>query len=258
MKLLFSIFFSITIVLNLHSADIIDFVPQSDYSQVLSTEVEESFDDDFMEDEVVEQCPFLENYNRTMTKHNDYIYTNIMQPISDGYKQITNEPVREGIDNFFYNIAFPIRFVNNLLQIQVIDAGEEVLVFAINTTIGIVGIYKPAQTAFGLQSHPEDFGQTLGVYGVGSGCHIVLPFFGPSNARDIVGMAVNSSFDATHYDHHNIIDNNYQTFGIKLFEKLNGSPKSLREYQLIKNDAIDLYPYLRDMYEQYRNQQIKE
>jgi phospholipid-binding lipoprotein MlaA len=260
MNLFFKLLFIGFLALNSHASHITDFVPESDYSEVHNQDIEESFDNEFTEDdgEVVEACPSLESYNRFMTEHNDYLYTNIITPISNGYENITNKPTRKGIDNLFYNLAFPIRFINNILQFKILNASEEITIFVINTTVGIIGIFKPAQHYFGLKSHKEDFGQTLGYYGVGSGCHIVLPFFGPSNARDIFGMAVNTNFDALHYEHHHVLNNDYETASVKLFEKLNGSPKSLKEYKHIKEDAVDLYPYMRDMYEQYRDQQIKE
>ncbi|MBT3280151.1 MAG: VacJ family lipoprotein [Campylobacteraceae bacterium] len=260
MKLLSMILLYCSITLNLYSAHITDFVPQSDYNEVNTHNIEENFDDEFSSEEAItiEKCPSLEDYNRFMTKHNDNLYINILTPLSNGYKNITNEPVRDSIDNFFYNLAFPIRFINNILQFEIIDASEEVAVFAVNTTVGIVGLFQPAQKYFKLKTHKEDFGQTLGVYGFDSGCHIVLPFFGPSNIRDIVGMTINTNFDALHYSHHKIEQDNLETIGIKMFEKLNGSPKSLEDYQHIKDDAVDLYPYLKDIYEQYRTQQIKE
>jgi phospholipid-binding lipoprotein MlaA len=260
-KFLFKLFLIISISTNLFADRAVDFIPESNYHEIaIAIDDEESFDDDFIEDEdtAIEKCPSLEDYNRFMTEHNDYLYTNIITPISNGYEKITNKPVRDSIGNFFYNLAFPIRFVNNILQVKLINAGEEIAVFTINTTIGLLGIFKPAQSYFGLQTHKEDFGQTLGYYGVSSGCHIVLPFFGPSNTRDIIGMSVNTNFDILYDDHQDILTNDYQTASIKLFEKLNDSPKSLKDYQHIKEDAIDLYPYMRDMYEQYRDQQIKE
>jgi len=146
----------------------------------------------------------------------------------------------------------------NILQLEFVDATEELAVFTINTTVGLLGLFEPAQNQFGLESHQEDFGQTLGYYGVGSGCHVVLPFFGPSNIRDIVGLSVDMYGDPISYDKYDLIDNEKETLGIKLFEKLNNSPRNLRTYETIKDDAVDLYPYLRDIYEQRRDQQIKE
>ena len=211
------------------------------------------------DNEFVEKCPSMENYNRFMTEKNDYLYIEIFKPVANGYNKITNKPIRDGIDNFFYNLAFPLRFVNNILQLEIKDATEEIGIFVINSTIGIFGIFKPAQEYFNLENHNEDFGQTLATYGIGSGCHIVLPLFGPSNVRDIVGMSFNSQVDMIDNNFYNnyYIDNKDAIY-TKMFKKLNESPEDIKEYEILKSDAIDLYPYLRDAYEQYREKQIKE
>lgn len=216
--------------------------------------------DEFKEDcqEVSsEKCPTIEPYNRWMTKTNDKFYVHIMQPVSDGYVSITHENFRDGVSNFFYNLAFPLRFINNVLQFKLLDATEEAAIFVVNTTVGILGIFQPAQNYFNLENHKEDFGQTLGVYGFGSGCHVVLPFFGPSNVRDIVGLAAGTQVDPLN-SKYEIANGDYETLGYKVYDKLNNSDKTLDQYNNLKSNAIDLYPYLRDSYEQYRKKQIEE
>jgi len=267
MKIFLILFYTISLSLNCYSDMLDDDSINTQTSQIETTTDEDSFDDDFMEDDdtqAEEECQSLESYNRFMTEKNDYFFTKIVQPVSNGYKTITNEPIRDGIDNFFYNIKFPLRFINNLLQLQLVDTLEETGVFVINTTIGILGIFKPAQSFFGLESHQEDFGQTLGYYGVESGCHIVLPLLGPSNMRDMLGLSVDTGFNNLYVDYNSqekklkLYENTTDEIAGKIFEKLNNAPKSLKTYNEIKKDAIDLYPYLRDMYEQSRQQQIKE
>ncbi len=102
------------------------------------------------------------------------------------------QPLRLGVSNFINNIQFPIRFANNLLQGKFQNSSDELERFIINSTIGLGGLMDPAKHHMNIQTHDEDFGQTLGHYGIGSGFHIVLPFFGPSNVRDAVGLTVDS------------------------------------------------------------------
>jgi len=247
-------FIILCLLLNsLWGVEIEEFIPNSNYTSELS-----DFNSEFNVEPQIQdsKCPSLDGYNRFITKHNDTIYTKILTPISNGYTSITNEPFRDGVSNFFYNLGFPLRLINNILQFELKDAAEETATFIINSTVGVVGIFKPAQNYFGLKSHREDFGQTLAVYGVGSGCHIVLPFFGPSNARDILGLTLSSQFEVTHTDHHNI--RSEKILALKIYEKINNSPNTLKQYKLIKEDALDLYPYMRDIYEQHRQKEIKE
>ncbi|WP_169779310.1 MlaA family lipoprotein, partial [Campylobacter curvus] len=129
----------------------------------------------------------LSGYNRVMTNVNDFIYSNMLTPAAKGYAYVVPEPARTAISNFFDNLMFPIRFVNNVLQFKFQNAGEETLRFLANTIIGFGGLTDGAKY-YGLKEHDEDLGQTLGYWGVGSGFHIVWPILGPSNLRDTAGM----------------------------------------------------------------------
>ena len=152
-------------------------------SSLVETEEEEDdelgFDEEFEEefdsfgDDVFDP---LSGYNRVMTEFNDGFYVYVLDPVARGYRWAIPLGGRRGINRFFHNLFFPIRFVNNVLQLKVKNAGEEFLRFCINSTIGIFGIWDPAKEWFDLYAHDEDFGQTLGYYGIGGGFHIVLPF----------------------------------------------------------------------------------
>ena len=216
-----------------------------------------SFEDEF---EVKKESDPLRGYNRVMTNFNDGVYHYFFLPVSNGYKQITNNAVRESVGNFFSNLLFPVRFVNNILQGKIENAGEELGRFLINSTLGFVGFFDPATSEFNLQEHPEDFGQTLGYWGFGAGPHIVLPFFGPSNVRDILGKYPDSLLNPVDYYEqrdYNLLNNNFESFATKTYDKINDTALQDR-YGILKKDAIDLYPYLKKSYEQYRLQQIKE
>ena len=194
----------------------------------------------------------LSGYNKVMTKFNDFLYVNIFDPITTGYGYVVPAPARTMMDNFFDNLMFPIRFVNNLLQLKFEDAGEETLRFLANTIIGFGGLTDGAKY-YNLQRHDEDFGQTLGYWGVGAGFHVVLPILGPSNLRDIVGFGGDYFANPVSYVNPSIL-----SFGLTSFNRLNNISLDPDKYENLTKDAIDLYPFLRDSYEQHREFLIKE
>jgi phospholipid-binding lipoprotein MlaA len=129
-----------------------------------------------------------ENFNRQMYAFNDGLDKAVLEPVAKGYRAVTNEPVRAGVRNFFDNLGEPVTFANEVLQGKVGNAFGTVGRFAINTTIGILGIFNPAE-AMGIQRTDEDFGQTLAVWGIGSGPYLVMPVLGSTNGRDLIGFA---------------------------------------------------------------------
>lgn len=220
------------------------------------------FEDEFADDaNNGSQNDPLSEYNRLMTTVNDRLYENVFTPISNGYVYLINKEVRKSVDNFFNNLYFPPRFVNNLLQGKFKYASEEALRFIINSTLGVLGLFDVAKIQFDLQEHTEDFGQTLGFYGVGSGPHIVLPIFGPSNLRDSLGMIPDSyisPFDFKDRKWFTVTDTYSELVLVKSYENINSFSLNKDKYEKIREDAVDLYPYMRNMYEQYRDNQIKE
>ena len=224
-----------------------------------TTEAEDDFSDEFA-DEVEIQDPF-EKYNRVITSFNDLLFTSLLDPMAKGYAKAVPETARVGISNFLDNITFPIRFVNNILQFKFDYAAEETGRFLVNSTVGVLGFMDPAAEKFNLKERDEDFGQTLAYYGFGSGAHIVLPIYGPSNIRDIIGSFGNSYINPLSHSgnlKYKIPDRTEKTLAIKGFNVLNSTSLNLGQYQNLKKDAIDLYPFLRDIYEQNREKQIKE
>ena len=224
-------------------------------------DAEDDFSDEFAEEE--EPVDPLEGYNRVMTSFNDFLFTSLLDPVARGYAKVVPEEARVGISNFFDNITFPIRFVNNILQFKFEYAAEETGRFLINSTVGVLGFMDPATEKFNLKERDEDFGQTLAYYGVGEGLHIVLPVYGPSNVRDFAGSFVDAYLSpVNHSGHEDIkykIPNRFEkTIGIRAFDTLNSTSLNLGQYQNLKKDAIDLYPFLRDIYSQNREKQIKE
>lgn len=218
----------------------------------------DEFEEEFEEAKTEVNDPF-EGYNRMMTSFNDVLFTNILEPIGRGYAYVVPETPRRGVRNFFHNLLYPVRVVNNLLQLKLKNAGEETLRFVTNTTIGIFGFWDPAREWFGLEPHEEDFGQTLGYYGVGSGPHIVLPFFGPSNLRDTFSMYPDKYLDPVGQEEPiGQTDSYVAEYGVRGFKAVNAASLSPGQYENLKKDAVDFYPFLRDSYEQMRNKEIKE
>jgi len=227
----------------------------------LSQEDDDLFDEFEDEAEIQKVYDPLITYNRAMTNFNDKMITYVLTPVSKTYAKFVDVEIRKSVSNFFNNIYYLPRVVNNLLQGKFKNSYEETQRFAINTTVGILGFFDPAKNYFHIEAHPEDLGQTLGFYGVGSGPHIVLPLFGPSNLRDITGMygdSYLSLIDYTDRDAFTITDTWGGYIGVKSYEKVNDFSLNIKSYTKLKEDVIDLYPYLRDIYEQYRDKQIKE
>ena len=237
-------------------------------------EEEEGYDDEF-EDEfgAAEKEVFdpLSGYNRVMTDFNDSLYVWVLDPVARGYRWVLPYAARRGVKNFFHNLLFPLRFVNNALQLKIKNAGEEFLRFSINSTIGILGFWDPAKEWFDLEAHEEDFGQTLGYYGVGGGFHVVLPFLGPSNVRDMFSLYPDMQMDPVNYvenrpynfpkqegEYQGVSKQTLQEVDLTLLKIINRESLRIGQYANLKKDAIELYPFLRDVYEQNRAKLIKE
>ena len=235
---------------------------------------EAGFDDEF-EDEFAgsEQEVFdpLSGYNRGMTGFNDGFYVFVLDPVARGYRWVLPGTARRGVKNFFHNLLFPLRFVNNALQLKATNAGEEFLRFSINSTIGILGFWDPAKEWFGLEAHEEDFGQTLGYYGVGGGFHVVLPLLGPSNLRDMFSLYPDLQMDPVNYvenrpynfpkqegEYLGVSRQTLQAIDLTLLKTVNTESLRIGQYENLKKDAIELYPFLRDVYEQNRAKLIRE
>lgn len=137
--------------------------------------------------------PF-ESFNRQMYALNDDLDRAILEPAAKGYRAITNEPVRDGVSNFVGNLGEPVTFANEVLQGKLGGASSTAGRFVVNTTVGIAGIFDPA-TSMGLEKSDEDFGQTLGTWGVSSGPYLVLPVIGSTNPRDLAGLGVDMALN---------------------------------------------------------------
>ncbi|MFO8047472.1 MAG: VacJ family lipoprotein [Desulfosudaceae bacterium] len=202
-----------------------------------------------------EQAVFdpLGGYNRVMTQVNDRLYYLVLKPAAQGYRLVVAKPARKSISHFFTNLGFPVRFVNNLLQLKVERAATEVVRFVVNSSIGVVGLWDPATKIMELPLYQEDFGQTLGHYGLGGGFPVVLPLLGPSNLRDACAKVVDRPLSPVSY-----IDDNEAELIFRAVGTVNGTSLRIGQYEAMTEDAVDLYILLRQAYQQNRDKQIKE
>lgn len=257
MKFLYLVFL-ISITFSFSGCSLKDIKQPSEIVHSREDELLSEFESELKVEEIYD--PFG-GYNRIMTSFNDGVYEYFLKPVSKGYKAVVHEEIRISVGNFFNNIYFPHRFVNNLLQGKFKNASEETGRFVINTTVGLLGLFDPAKSYFNLVEHKEDFGQTLGFYGVGSGPHIVLPLLGPSNLRDALSLYPDSLLSPIDYDERSywtLTDTWLEYTAARTYEYVNENSLDIERYQEMKKDAVDLYPFLRDIYEQYRDNQIKE
>ena len=188
----------------------------------------------------------LEPINRGIYKFNDVADHLVIKPAAEIYRGVVPEIVRTGVSNFFSNINDVIVALNNLLQGKFVQAISDVGRIAVNTTAGLLGVIDVA-TEIGLEKHNEDFGQTMGYWGLGSGPYIVLPFLGPSSLRDSVGLLADWKTDLKSYvdppRDRNLIWGLY--FVSRRSELLDTS-------KILEVAALDPYEFLRDAYLQRR------
>ncbi|NIO17243.1 MAG: VacJ family lipoprotein [Deltaproteobacteria bacterium] len=209
----------------------------------------EEFDEDFdlEEDEGAVYIPDpFEPLNRGFFWFNDRFYFFVLKPVARLFR-VVPEPARVSISNFFSNIATPIRFVNSLLQLKLKDAGNELARFVINTTVGLGGLFDPARNWADVRIKEEDFGQTLGWYGIGTGTYMVFPILGPTNTRDGIGDVVDLLFDPIAY-----VDNIYLYLSLKSLAGVNATSLDKDTYESIKRRSLDPYVFIRNAYTQRR------
>jgi len=194
--------------------------------------------------------PF-ESFNRVMFSFNMQLDKYILRPLAEIYQGVTPTPVRKGVSNFLANLTSPLTFLNDVLQGAGKNAQDTLGRFMLNTIMGVGGIFDVA-TELGLEAHREDFGQTLAVWGMGSGPYLVLPFFGPSSPRDAVGMVSDFYIDPINYwlrqtDHKSYI---YVRDGAAIIVK---RAQNLESFDTLEKNSVDLYATVRSLYWQNRN-----
>ena len=228
-------------------------VSRSDqFAQVFSTPSSESAP----KEENVEEIPDpLEPVNRAFFKFNDKLYFWVLKPVASGYKAVLPEDARIGVRNFFWNLTTPVRFVNCLLQADFKGAGTETIRLVVNSTFGLAGFLDTAKKEFHIEKKDRDFGQTLGVYGMGPVFYMSLPILGPSSLRDTIGYVGDLALDPRTY----VFGDPWvwMVWTSTLVEIVNDTSLRIGEYEEFKRSALDPYVSLRDAYFQYRQNKIR-
>ena len=195
-----------------------------------------------------------ESTNRQVFDFNNKVDDAIVLPTAKAYAAVVPDPARTGIHNFLLNLDLPVTFANDILQGEVTRAGQTLGRFTLNSTLGVAGLFDPA-TDFGIPYHQEDFGQTLGTYGVGEGPYIVLPFFGPDPPRDITGQVVDIFLDPTYYIH--LREHFWYSAGRDVLYVLDIRSRNIGTLDGIERGSIDYYASVRSLYRQKRNNDIR-
>jgi len=214
---------------------------------------DEEWEDDFEEDQVVTIADPLEPLNRAIFNFNDRLYFWLIKPVAKVYQKVLPEQARISISNFYDNVRAPIRFINCTLQGKVGPAATVLSRFMLNTTVGVLGLFDPAEKWLALRPQKEDMGQTLGWYGLGHGFYLVLPFFGPSSLRDGVGFVGDLFLDPINY----IGDLKWYA-GVRAEEIVNDASLHMGVYEDIKRESLDPYLFIRNAYVQRRAKLVKE
>jgi phospholipid-binding lipoprotein MlaA len=189
--------------------------------------------------------PF-DSYNRTMFTINDKIDEVALKPIAKGYVYVTPQPVRDSVTNFFGNIGDIYTAANNLVQLKIADGVSDIMRVVMNSIFGVAGLFDVASVA-GLPKHTQDFGLTLGHYGVPAGPYVVLPLLGPSTVRDTAGTVVDYFGSVTSY-----VDPAWfrtTLFGVQL---VNTRANLLGAGDVLSGAALDKYSFVRNAYLQRR------
>ena len=194
--------------------------------------------------------PF-EEFNRKTFEFNENLEKTVLEPVADSYDFVIPELFQTGFQNFFNNANYPVTIVNQALQGKLDDSMESLFRFTINTTIGLGGLFDPA-TSLGFELKSEDFGQTLGVWGVGKGSYLMTPLFGPYTLRHAFGDAVDNLLSPINY-----IDDTATKYTIKIIDKVQErSDLSALEEELYS--SYDPYQYIRDSYIQNRDYKMTD
>ncbi|PRB82062.1 VacJ family lipoprotein [Pseudomonas sp. MYb185] len=191
-----------------------------------------------------------EPMNRVIFRFNDTLDTYALKPVAKGYDRVMPQFLNDGVTNVFNNLGEPKNLINNTLQGKFHDAGIDLARFLMNTTVGVVGVFDVA-TRMGLQRNDEDFGQTLGAWGVQSGPYVMLPLFGPSTVRD------GSAFALEGYTVYNYADTDHvrtrnTAVGLDIVDTRAGL---LSQERLIRGDK---YRFIRNAWLQNREYKVKD
>lgn len=197
-----------------------------------------------------------EGWNRGTQEFNDDVDKAILKPVATGYEKITPEPIDQGVTNFFSNMNDIGVTINDVLQFKMLQAGMDLSRFIINTSIGLGGMIDVASMV-DLPKHNEDFGQTLGYWGIPSGPYLVLPLVGPSSPRDLVGMIGDAALNPLTY---------VSIFGGAVGSAASGGASAvdvtdtraglMSTEKVVNEGSVDRYDFIKSSYQQHREYEI--
>ena len=193
----------------------------------------------------------LERLNRTTFAFNDALDRNVARPLARGYRRVTPDPIETGVSNFFANLEYPTVLVNNALQGKLGAAVSDTGRLLVNTTFGLGGVFDPA-TRMGLERHDEDFGQTLGKWGVPPGAYIVVPVLGPYSVRDGVASLADEFTEPRQY-----LEDDSTRWGLWAGKQLDKRARLL-DADAVLERAGDKYVLVRSAYLQRREYRVRD
>lgn len=200
-----------------------------------------------------EQDPW-EPFNEMMFSFNREIFDRfLLKPVATVYDALLPDPVQRSIRNALDNLAVVRRLANNILQLKLAGTGRELARFTINSTIGVAGLFDVAKDGLGIEQSDEDTGQTLGVYGVGPGPYLILPFLPPLTVRDGIGLAADGAMNPLNY-----FIPFAATAGIYGTDAINERSLNLDKFERVEETVVDLYSAVRNAYLQRRAAAIRE
>jgi len=233
---------------------------------------EELFDPFAKADEESDEYDPWEPFNTSVFEFNRKLDKYALKPVAQGYDFIVPDFVQVGISNIFYNLRFPQRFLNNVFQGKVKGAGIEVGRFLLNTTVGYAGFLDLAKE-IDLVTPDEDFGQTLGFYGMKPGPYLVLPFLQPFTVRDFAGYVTDIFLNPINWlvapiievegvpsliAHKNRTTTTLLQIGVRVGEIVNERSRNLEKFQGVEEATLDLYTAVRNAYLQSRTRAIRD
>lgn len=195
----------------------------------------------------------LEPVNRGVFWVNDKFDVYMLTPVAKGWDFVAPDRVQTSVSQFFENLRFPIRFLNDTLQGKGRAAGTTLARFVVNSTVGVAGLFDPASRIGLDERSDEDFGQTMGVYGIPSGPYLVLPLLGPSSLRDATGGLVDGATSIWPF-----FVNTWVTVGVRATDAVNERSRVHEEIAEERASAFDWYVFVRDAYLQRRSAQVRD
>jgi phospholipid-binding lipoprotein MlaA len=185
----------------------------------------------------------LEGFNRSMFYFNDKAYRYFLTPLAKGYLKITPKPVNRSIGNFFFNLREPLFCINNLFQARPAASGKSLLRLGINSTLGLLGLFDPADAWWNLEREKTTVGDTLAFYGVGYGAYIVFPLAGPNDLRSSSSIVLEYFLHPLNY-----LDDKKTATSLKLFSYFQDKASTLDNYEPVLDEAVDPYIFTRNLY----------